>query len=130
MVCGVGDLPETLPGDKKEGLIAAVVHLRNVDRAAGRNTKLVTVQEGSLGERILPPARDADAAIADRFKQSAVELVGAALAAEEDRDRFGELRRGVIRLDVQLLESIQTGNTAEIPSFPDFVDRSAVEKRH
>ena len=130
LVGGICPLPQALPGHKEESLIAAVVNLRNVHRAPDRDTKLVTVQVGRLGERILPAARDADAAVADGFKQGAVELVGAALAAEDDRDRLGEFRRGVIRLDVQFLESIQSGNTAEIPSFPDFVYRGAIEERH
>ena len=129
LIGGVGDRANRLIGGEEECLVAAVVDLGNNNRAASRDAKLVAVQERSFGEGVLPAAGDAVAAVAVGFKQSAVELVGAALAAEEDGGRAGELRRGVIGLDVNLLHSVQAGRTAEIPAFPDFVDRGAIEHR-
>jgi hypothetical protein len=59
-----------------------------VQFASGPNS--LRLKKGSLAERILPPPGNADAGIADRFKQSAVELVGVGL-----RDPGGvDARRG------------------------------------
>src|SRR5262249_32960064 len=43
------------------------------------------------------------------------------------RVRAAELRRRVTRLDAKLLDSVQAGSAAEVISFPDFVDRRAIE---
>ena len=129
LIGGVGPLAQTFPGNEEEGPVLAVVDFRNPDRAAHRESELVAVQVRRFGEGVLPAAGDADAAVAIGFEQRAVEFVRAALAAEEDGHRPGELRRGVIGLDVHLFERVQAGHTAEVPSLPDLVDRSAVEQR-
>src|SRR6185369_16427113 len=54
---GAGDLPRPFERREPERLVLPVVDLRDVDRAAGADAELVAVQEGRLGEAVLPLAR-------------------------------------------------------------------------
>src|SRR5207248_2161085 len=98
------------------------------DGPAERHAELVAVEERSLCERILTTARNAVTAIAIGLEGGAVKLVGPALARHDDGGRAGELGRGIVQLHLELLNGIEPGRAAEIPSFPDLVHRSAVEQ--
>lgn len=115
---------ESLISDEEERTVAPIVAERakdgigQPDGAADRAAEFVADQlrRFAAGIKVLPRARQPEAVIAMRFKGRAVNLIRAAFGRQDSGGRTVEFRRGVVGLDADFLNRVQTGQPLRSPA--------------
>ena len=105
------------PVDEEERAVAAVVDLRQVHRSAGGDAEFVAAECGLLQPlAIRRPARRVELVVAHEFVERAVQLVGTGAGgrSQDAAARTPELRREIVRDDLELLDDLERRRVVDV----------------